>query len=505
MSILKKLPKPRKKLHSFLTAGIISITFILAAGFFFIRFPNKAKESEDAISDMSAPEPVNYTDVEDIELKEKYRRSDNKPEESDIPIPSEDTSEEYATSHNEERQAALSNEPVKLADIYSEAGLTAAFKCFRPDAVRYTWEVYDISAKNWIEAAPDDVSLTRDELGREVSTLRLQALDNDGLMVRCITEFPEAKGSITEIAALHVLNDVAGISVNDYTSYSDGYISIKDIPVNVTFKDGRKNTITGMNGIYFLEITETSEPSVDAYGNPVEILTIVKTSHEYLYPEKEKGEAIIRYRGGTAVIDAHMTLTMEDNEAPVILQLDISGCETNNGNAEEPASATVSIMAVDNSTPYRNLEYAFLPDTKEPDDDDWTNKHVFDVDISNGKWTAYCRDQSGNTASSARDIITADNTAPLISARLENEDTWCPANKIIVEADGKPFLEYCYKNTESEEDSGWISQAEYSISKNGTYHVYARDAAGNVSEREIIVSNIDSHAPVINAIKKKEN
>lgn len=52
-------------------------------------------------------------------------------------------------------------------------------------------------------------------------------------------------------------------------------------------------------------------------------------------------------------------------------------------------------------------------------------------------------------------------------------------------------------------DSEWITYNEYVVEKNGMWTVQVKDAAGNLSETEIMVNNIDQKAPVIRNIKVK--
>lgn len=162
---------------------------------------------------------------------------------------------------------------------------------------------------------------------------------------------------------------------------------------------------------------------------------------------------------------------------------------------------TVTIIADDNVTAYSNLQYAFLPEGEEPEI--WSDQSTFTVDITqNGKWIAYCRDESGNVIQEVREIVAVDNKAPEVSLSLENE-TWCTGNKILVNAKDGLSVEYCYCCPQTGIDSGWCTKDEYAVSENGTWTVKVRDAAGNVTEKEITIDNIDNKPPVIRGIKEK--
>lgn len=62
---------------------------------------------------------------------------------------------------------------------------------------------------------------------------------------------------------------------------------------------------------------------------------------------------------------------------------------------------------------------------------------------------------------------------------------------------------YRYLCNEEGMDSEWITYNEYVVEKNGMWTVQVKDAAGNLSETEIMVNNIDQKAPVIRNIKVK--
>lgn len=508
MQLLKKI-KSQKLLDGMNYIHILIILIVIfligLIGIFPVWFlrGNKEKENENAvISDASDIELMDYRETYGLE---KYKKSISDSE-------SDEPDEEMQIP--EEVPSALTDEPIELADIHSASGLTAVFKCYKPGATQYTWETYDIYSRNWIEAPEGDVTFTKDELNRNVSAFKVAATqENDGLIIRCRVDFQsDPIEPIVEMAALYILkDDIKKISVSDYGADS-GYINIKDIPINITYVDGSNEDIIGLNGMYFLDTLEESRNvSVDVYGNPEETLTVVQKYHEYAYLTPSEQEAIIRYKNSDTVIDAPVMLTGEDKETPVILKFDIEKHERSDDS--ESASATVTITATDNSTPYLELEYAFLPESEEPEEGDWKNRPSFEIDVSKGRqWIAYCRDKSGNIASllgDINDVTTSSASTPEagleFSIRLEISDAWSQYNKIMVDTEKTDEeYEYRYMLTENE-DSGWISQAEYTVHINGTYKVYVRDTSGNISETEIAVSNIDNNPPVIQFITEKEN
>lgn len=199
------------------------------------------------------------------------------------------------------------------------------------------------------------------------------------------------------------------------------------------------------------------------------------------------------------------TVCGKDLCAPVISDVSVSGFEITN--VDTPVTASISITAEDDKTPYPDLEYAFIPKDTDadgdampvPDDTDWTRESVFSLDITqNGTWTAFCRDQGGNLASVEKEIIVVDQKAPVMSVRLADTE-WCSSTKLTVDAEDHLPVEYRVV-TPAGTDSGWTTQNEYEVSCNGTWEIQARDSVGNVSMESITVSNIDRQEPVIEKI-----
>ncbi len=408
---------------------------------------------------------------------------------------------EYAISHkdDEDNQEPLTESPLTLSDIYAEPDSIAVFKCYYPDVVNYVWETYDQQTDEWRAADEADVVEITDELYRQVSTFFVPA-DDEGQTIRCRAERTTGD-DISGTATLHILSDIKDISAEEYISDAGKYISTKEIPLQVSFRDGSKETVTGLNNLYFLQREETSEQGTTVTGSMTETITTVFTACDYAYLDGDT-EGILRYQGKTGNIDVPIRLVGEDRTPPEIKELSFSDFEIST--VDQPVPVTVTIIAKDNVTAYPNLKYAFLPDGEELQDEVWTEQSTFNVDITqNGKWIAYCRDESGNTAQEEKDIVVVDNKAPVVSLSLENE-TWCTENKILVDAKDGLSVEYCYSCLQTGEDSGWSTKNEFAISKNGTWIVKVRDAVGNMTEEEITIDNIDNHAPVIRKITEKK-
>lgn len=410
---------------------------------------------------------------------------------------------EYAMSHNDEEISveALTTEALLLSDLYVESGSIAVFKCYYPDALEYVWEIYDPDADKWQEVKAEDVIETTDELYRQISTFLVTPNEeNKDQKVQCKVNHKSGENT-TDTATLHILPDIESISVDEYISEAGNYVSARDIPIRVSYKNGSEDTITGLNGLYFLKKEESTEESTTVSGSMTETITTVLTTCEYDYLEGDKDE-ILRYQRRGENIDIPIRLIGEDSTPPEIKELSIGEFEIST--VDQPVPVTVTIVAEDDVTTYQDLEYAFLPEEEELTEAAWTEQSSFVADITkNGKWAAYCRDKSGNIAKEEKDIIVVDNKAPTVQLSLEN-DTWCTENIILVNAKDGLSIEYCYSCSQTGEDSGWITKNEHVVTENGTWKVKVRDSVGNMAEEEIIIDNIDSQAPVIRGITEKK-
>lgn len=431
-------------------------------------------------------------------------------EETKPPDATETEPEEYATSHNEDETETgtgvpLTDEPLTVSDLYAVEDSVAVFSCYDLEATGYTWEIYNMSDLKWKEAPADDVTTVTDELYRKVSSLMVSAAaGEDGMLVRCTTTFSDRE-PVSYTATLHILDHkIARIAAEDVSGDVGTYLAAKEIPVTITYENGEKETVTGLNGLYFIESSESSEYSTTLSGNAVETITTVITAREYHMLSPESEDVMLRFPYNGSYLEAKASVHGEDLSAPVISRLDISDFEITN--IDKPVPVTVSITAEDNATPYSYLQYAFLPEGQDPTEEDWITDANFDTEIGkNGIWTAYCRDQSGNIGTESRELIVVDNKAPRLSISLEvPEDNWGVSNRIIAEAQDYQDMEYNFTCLTTGKSSGWIKRNEYDVSENSVWKVQVRDAVGNIAEEEVMIRNIDCQKPVINSISVVE-
>ena len=418
-----------------------------------------------------------------------------------------DDEEEYATSHMEETVETeeipepVATFPLRLTDVYAEKGSVAVFRCYDPEATHYLWETYDPQTEGWVENG-DAVEIT-DELYRRVSTLLVEADDSHSeLAVRCRVSRGTAE-DIVSTAVLYVLPEIESISVPEYTAEAGTYVSAGELPVQINFRDGSNDTITGLNGLFFLQKEESSEQGTTVSGNVTETITTVYTACDYNHLEAGDQEAVLRYQRRNGPQDVEVMLIAEDRTPPVIKEVSIGAYEVST--TDQAVPVTVTIIAEDNITAYPELAYALMPEGKEPGTKDWIKGiSTWDADITqNGTWVAYCKDESGNVSTLEKQLIVVDNKPPVVDVSLAY-DTWCQENKIHVDATDGMSVEYCYSCDQTGEDTGWSTRNEHTVTDNGTWHVKVRDAVGNITEQEISVDNIDRQAPVIRSITSKQ-
>lgn len=499
-----------KKKKRLMLIGIVALVLVSAAAFFIfsILVPGKLVPGKELYATSHKT-----TAEENEELLALIKEVSDEASQADPPNQSAEIPEEAAKdppdqeSEAKETAQPLTDDRIKLCDIYSEAGSTAIFKCYDAAAESYEWEYYDLEENDWKGAEPSNIQSFRDELNREISALKVSAeKGTHELMVRCTLHFSTKEDDV-QTASLFILKDkIKAISVEDITAAANSYIGTQELPVQVTYQDGSQEEITGLNDLYFLKSQEEKDLSTSISGNRVEITTLTTTECGYFNAIlDEEQDATVRYRKGKSAdgIEDTCTIIGKDTSEPVILDVTTSPYEVSN--IDKPVTLTVTISAEDDLTPYPQLEYAFKFADYELKEEDWGRKPSFDVSIErNGTYIAYVKDQAGNISQEEKKIITVDNKAPVIaSVSLSKADGWCQSNTIIVDAADAGQMKYSFENKAKGLASDWISYEEYAVDTNGTWTIRVQDDAGNISETEIEVSNIDREAPVIKKISVK--
>lgn len=395
----------------------------------------------------------------------------------------------------------LAKDEIHISDLYTESGKEAVFCCFDKDATEYLWEIYDGRKKEWVPAPEGDIFFGSDELLRNVSILKITNQGEEDLMIRCTVKSLKGTAAVQTACLYTLKGKIKEIGLERYKAEANTYICAKDIPVKVVYEDGTEETITGLNGLYFIQEEEKSESFTGISGNKTETTTTTFSEHSYIKAGTGEEEMRMRYNGNRYP-EAVLTIDGRDCEAPQISDVKINPFTPKN--MDIPVTLTVSIIAEDNETPHPYLEYAFVPAGTDIGAIEWTKKSNFDVEIvKNGIYAACVRDKVGNIAQEETEIITVDMKPPTLHVSL-SQTGWCKSNEIIAEAKDASKVEYSYGLKENGAESGWVLSNTYTVAQNGTYVIRVKDAAGNVAETEIIVSNIDNEPPTIqNIIRKK--
>lgn len=488
------MSKKRKRLI-WILAGVAALVSVSAAVFLGVSYATSHKTVAEENEDLLAL-------IKEVSQADPPSQSTGIPDEAAEDPPDQE-------GKTEEAARPLTDDAIKLSDIYSEAGSTAIFKCYDKAAESYKWEYYDLEERSWksADAFYFKVQTLQDELNREISCLEVNAeKGNDKLMVRCTIQF-DTKEAQQQTASLFLLKDkIKAISAKDFTTDANAYLSVKEMPVTVTYQDGSQEELTGLNDFYFLSSQEERDLSTSISGNRMETTTLITTECNYFHTGlNEEQEATLRYRKGKNADGVETTCKIigKDTLAPTISDVTVSAYEVSR--IDQPVVLTVTISAEDDLTPYPELAYAFKFADEELKEEDWIKKASFDVSIErNGTYIAYVKDQAGNISQEEKTVITVDNKAPVISSvSLETEGRWCQSNTILVDASDAGQMKYSFENKEKGLASDWISYEEYAVDANGTWTIRVKDNAGNISETEIEVSNIDKEAPVIKRISVK--
>lgn len=483
------IPKQKKQQKQRLKKVIVVFGFIAFSALIILIYLIEANQARNAsalektllasISDNIPTEPAVFEE-KNTEVNTEIYTEDK-----------EDEDEVYATSH---KQEPVTQDIVKISDMYAVKG-ELTLKSYYPDASEYIWELYNTDAKSWEIL---DAEVEYDELYRPVSAVSLNL--NEDIMVRCGVEKDNSEEKILDIASVKCIKSIANISAADekFETGSGQWLPSRAIPVKVTYRDNSSEILSGLYGLVFVDKLESSEITYSDTGNMIETVTTVNTECEYSYVDSGEKEFVLRYRDKDTSYDTKLTVVSTDTDPPVISTVSLSDFSIKN--IDEPVTIEVAIFAEDNETPYPDLEYAFLPQEVEPEDADWISKPKFEKDIDrNGLWTAYCRDKNGNIATFEEKIIAVDQKGPELVLTLENPN-WCASTKIIATAQDELPITYLFTCPETGGDSGWTDRNEYDVTQNGTWEVQAKDAVGNITVKDIMISNIDVQMPIIKGI-----
>lgn len=496
---IEKNSKGRKKIPGWIYKAILLILLLGVIGYL------SAPKLTEYFPEIKIPILKSTGDKEQsVEIPEQFEVTQLTEEEAaalleKVSIPEVVTEENDKPPEENEIEEPITTEEICLSDIYAPSGSEVVFKRYHKDAVSYCWEYYDLLKKEWIPAEEGKVSTITDELFRTVSTYKLTGNAHERDMVRCSIEFADGREVVNTASLYSLPEKITGIQVSDFETDVNRYTDTLSIPATVTYESGKSETITGLFGLYFLDIKESSEYEESVSGNKIEKQTITITECDYFLTSSEEREVTVRYQDGSMFEDV-IKVTGIDRIAPIISDVTIGEYQVSNINRVVPVA--ISIMAEDNETPYPYLKYALVHESETPDETDFHADSSWTADIDkNGVWIIYVKDESGNLASKETTIYAVDQKAPILKLTSQNEG-WCKENVITAVGEDKTELKYQIKCDAQNIKGDWTSDSSFTVKENGVYTVSAMDAAGNVTTEEITINNIDNKAPVIVAIKE---
>ena len=163
-------------------------------------------------------------------------------------------------------------------------------------------------------------------------------------------------------------------------------------------------------------------------------------------------------------------------------------------------SETIDINAT--STNYNLIEYSTDNITYTSIDTPSKNVIITKTYAEDKDETIYFRDEIGNLKSKKVVLSKLDQTGPAITVSASSD--WGSSNTISITLEDNKSGLAVYALTETEtEPSEWTSVTGKSttitknVTSNKTYYVYAKDALGNISHKEVVVSHVDTTAPTI--------
>ncbi len=171
-------------------------------------------------------------------------------------------------------------------------------------------------------------------------------------------------------------------------------------------------------------------------------------------------------------------------------------------------SETIDINAT--STNYNLIEYSTDNITYTSIDTPSKNVKITKTYTEDKDETIYFRDEIGNLKSEKVVLSKLDKTGPVITVSASSD--WGSSNTISITLEDEKSGLAGYALTETEtEPSEWTSVTGKSttitkdVTSNKTYYVYAKDALGNISHKEVVVSHVDTTSPTIVSLTEQSS
>ena len=155
------------------------------------------------------------------------------------------------------------------------------------------------------------------------------------------------------------------------------------------------------------------------------------------------------------------------------------------------ASATLTASATDTGSGIAGYSFSTA-------ENNYTWQTAATKAVVNGTYYVYTKDAAGNISSPTTVTVSkVDNAAPTAPKVTGNPTAWTNKDVTLTAAstDAQSGVKYYSFSTE-EKVYAWQTAATKTVSANGTYYVYAKDAVGRISAvTKVVVSKIDKTKP----------
>ncbi len=216
-----------------------------------------------------------------------------------------------------------------------------------------------------------------------------------------------------------------------------------------------------------------------------------QSSGSFTLTENGTYYAFARDQVGNISVGREFTVSQVDTESPVI-----SPIEVPDGWA---AKKEISIAATDTGSGIK--EYSISPQNQIPAIG-WQPSNTFCLTLE-GTYYAFVRDRAGNTSVGTEFTVTQVDTQKPVINTVQLPTDWGQAitASIVAEDAGSGIAAYAISQYSFVPGSGWQAEPTFSITRNGDYYAFVKDAVGHVSDAvPFTVSKVDTEKPVITAV-----
>lgn len=174
------------------------------------------------------------------------------------------------------------------------------------------------------------------------------------------------------------------------------------------------------------------------------------------------------------------------------------------GNTDDWTNGDIELTAQSTDSQSGIAAYSF---SYEREQYNWQTKNTY-TESEKNKLYIYSKDHAGNISVPTEIDLKIDKLSPIGSVNTNVSDNWVKQLTITANAsDNMSGLhEMPYSFSTAENEYNWQSENKKTITENGIYYIYARDAMNNIVLLDTVtIDKIDNSAPVIKNITVNEN